>query len=157
MANETMPQAGAKAPAIPTEFKRDQLFVAVSDHDGPAAGFDGGPEKGGTGAWARGDIRQWTAAGAVPLALRDPKDGSIVRGWLEPVEQMGEKNGRPVALRSTKFFATRNPKTGAWEPAKPSDKALARATRGATPLTAAFATVAQRAQTERLAGAGLNL
>ena len=34
---------------------KDAAAAAVADdNDGPAAGFDGGPEKGGSGAWARG-------------------------------------------------------------------------------------------------------
>lgn len=149
------PQASAKLAPIPKQFPKSQLFVAVSDRDAAAAGFDGGPEKEGTGAWSRGDIRPWTSIDQVPLALRDPKDGSIVRGWVEPVEEVGERNGRPVALRATKFFAVRDDKTGEWKPAAPSEKALKRATRGAASMTKAFESVAQRAQGDRLAGTGL--
>lgn len=150
-----------KGQPFPPEFPKDQLFVAVSDNDGPAAGFDGGPEKGGSGAWARGDVRQWTASGAVPLALRDPNDGTIARGYLEPVEQTGEKNGRLVATKSTKFFAVYVPKKGdepaTWRAAKPTPKAMTRATRGASSMVKAFQSIAQQTQQDRLAGSGVNV
>lgn len=155
------PKVATKDPvaALPTTFPADQLFVAVSDNDGPAAGFDGGPEKGGSGAWPRGAIRQWTAESAVPLALRDPSNGTIVRGYIEPVEELGERHGQPVALRSGKFFAERSA-SGEWVAKAPSKKALQRAIGGAgtyaKPLQA-FTQQQARANEQRLAGMGLNV
>lgn len=147
-----------KAEGFPTEFPPETLFVAVSDRDGPAAGFDGGPEKGGTGAWPKGDIRTWTAAAPVPLAIRDPKIGTIEAGWLEPVEQMGEKNGRPVALQATKFYGSYDVKSRSWVPAVPTERARKRATLGAATIATPFQALAQQqAKATRLAGAGINV
>jgi len=123
-------------------YPKDQLYVAVQETDGPAAGFDGGPSKGGRGVWARGDLGQWTADSAVPLAIRDPQDGRIVRGYLEAVESVGERNGKTVATRSAKLFGVYSPSgpgtPGRFVPAEPSPRAVQRATRGATPMTDAL-------------------
>lgn len=158
MATATAKQAKQDVEPLPTSWPANQLFVAVSDHDGAAAGFDGGPERGGSGAWARGDVRPWTAEHAVPLALRDPKDGTIVRGYVEPVLDM-TNDGKVVA--SGKYFATRDPKTGQWEAAAPTPKAMQRATRGASSMTKAFQPLGvQRANQTRqdaLAAAGIPL
>lgn len=142
---------------IPTEWPAMQLFVGVSDNDGAAVGFDGGPERGGSGAWARGDVRPWTSEFAVPLALRDPKDGLIVRGYLEPVLDMS--NDGKTVLASGKFFATRNPKSGEWEAAAPTAKAMQRAQRGAGSVAKAFQPVAVqnavRTRQDAMAAAGI--
>lgn len=147
--------------ALPTSWPREQVFVAVSDNDGAAAGYDGGPEKDGIGAWARGQIGPWTTSDAVPLALRDPMNGTISRGWLEPADEIVMKNGKPTCTKSRKFFATRDPKTGTWHPAAPSPKALKRAARGAESIAEAFlAPGVKRAldsRSETLAAAGIAL
>lgn len=156
MASAPAPKSKVEVPALPTSFPPNQLFVAVADHDGAAAGFDGGPERGGSGAWARGDVRPWTAEHAVPLALRDPKDGTIARGYVEPVLDMGN-DGK--VLRSGKFFANRDPKTGEWVAAEPTPKAVQRATRGASSMTKAFQTIgvqqAVAARDNAMAAAGI--
>lgn len=128
-----------QATPLPESFPPDTMFVAVSEHDKPAAGFDGGPERGGRGAWGRGTTGQWTADHTVPLALRDPKDGLIVRGYLEPVIGQ-DAMGRVV---TQKFFAVRK-EDGTWEAAVPTARALKRANLGADSVAKAFETVPQR-------------
>ena len=141
-------EPSAKVVPLPDAFPPDQQFVSVSDSDVVTCGFDNGPETGGYGAWARGVVRPWTATSAVPLALRSPSDGLIVRGYVEPVESMTyDAKGKPV-VTSTKYFATRA-KDGSWHAAAPTKRALARAYGGAASITKALQPVrgpsAQRA------------
>jgi hypothetical protein len=154
--------SGDALSAFPTVFPPGQLFVGVSESDGAGIGFDGGPEKGGHGGWARGDVREWTSSDAVPLAIRDPQDGLIVRGYVEPVEEVERRDGRLVCVTSTKYFGeyARRGKRGEWVPAEPTAKALVRARKGAEPLTQAFLTPAGQAAAKRsqqLATAGIGI
>lgn len=118
----------------PVSFPPETQFLAVSDNDGPAAGEDGGPVVGGRGAWAKGQVGPWTSSKRLPLAIRDPKDGTIVRGWLEPVEsQHYGPNGKVISV-STKYFGVRNA-DGEWELREPSKTAVQRANMGLASIT----------------------
>ncbi len=136
-ASKVESQENTKVEALPESFHPSQLFICVSDAPGAAAGFDGGPEVGGSGAWARGDVRQWTSSHAVPLALRDPEDGMIVRGYLEPVESRTHgPDGKPLTV-SRKYYAVREKsgKSFVWTAAAPSAQAVERASRGPESVT----------------------
>lgn len=147
------PQKSDKVTPIPESFPPETRFVCVSDNDQTASGFDGGPEVGGSGAWPKGAVRRWTASHAVPLALRSPEDGTIVRGYVEPVESEAfNAQGKPV-VTSTKYFAVRE-KDGTWKAVAPSARALQRANIGAASITKALQPVRSPA-VQRAMDAGL--
>lgn len=134
-------QAQDNEQAIPTEFPADQLFVAVSESAQEFVGEDGGPRTGGRGMWAKGMVGQWTARSAIPLAIRNPDDGLIWKGYLEPVTKHSYGvNGQIVCNESQKFYAYPNSEP---RPAKeqkvvkgvtPTKKAEQRAKSGPAPL-----------------------
>lgn len=118
----------------PVSFPPETLFIAVSNHDGPAAGEDGGKAVGGIGPWAKGQVGKWTSSKRLPLAIRDPKDGEIVRGWLEPVIEQHYGPNNKVITRSQKHYGVRT-ESGEWALREPSATAIQRANIGLHSIT----------------------
>jgi len=123
------------------------LYVAVSDSDNTYAGYDGGPQKGGRGRWKKDYVGPWMSSGRVPLAVRNPDDGLIWRGYLELVTAHRTKDdGSIVCITSEKVyehppkFESRSKAHFAaapvaeTRPATPSAEAIERASNGATPI-----------------------
>lgn len=149
--------APEKEQVIPESWPRDQLFVAVCDNAQEYAGEDGGPQSGGKGRWRVGEVGVWTSKRKLPLAHRNPEDGLIWKGWLEPVVRTRRNpQDQMVCEESQKFFsvplaqdqraAESAKKRGMMAPKsrKPTSKAAARAALGAPQMADALKPLSER-------------
>jgi len=138
-------------------YPPETLFVAVCDGLQVYAGDDGGPQHGGKGRWKVGEVGRWTADRRVPIANRNPDDGLIWKGWLEPVTQHSvNASGQLVALASEQIFseppiAEQRARARAEAEGKlipkvkaPSAKAKRRAQGGAAPMQDALKPISQQ-------------
>jgi len=142
-------------PLVPSKFPDGQLFIAVSENDGPSAGFDGGPEKGGRGSWPRGTVAPWEAVSTVPIAVRDPKDGLITKGYLEPVISQEFNAAGKTIVTSEHYYGVYDTTLGAYVLAAPSPRAVQRASIGAVPVSRALQSIGQQTSQRRAESAGL--
>lgn len=147
---------------IPTEFRADQLFVGVGEGMAEVVGHDGGGTTNGRGMWYKGQVGHWTSKHPVPLALRDPDNGTIWKGYVEPVTATAYGlNGVVIAAESQKFYVRPDemPAPKKVEPKKlkveaPTQKAAKRAKDGPAPIDAAIKASQNRPVSPLVASAG---